>query len=99
LYAVSDLTELVCMDLTESGEKDLVAYICDRSREKFVKGYKGYQVEGTEKLVEDYALGTVKHIIICSALHETKIYEDLLKKGIAPEDMISLSSIVFDYEI
>ena len=94
-YAITEFTELACDDLQNKPSFIELAYICDKNYQKFAMGYKGYQVVGIEKLVKDYHAGIIDQIVVCSIFHINEIFEELLKRGVRLDNLISIINIIF----
>lgn len=95
LYAVTEFTELVCDDLKNGDAFAELTYICDKNYMKFSEGYKGHQVVGIEKLLEDYEADEIEQIVVCSIFHANEIFEELLQRGIRLDDLVSINNIIF----
>ena len=96
LYAVSDFADLICDDVLQCGNEQLICYICDKNADGYKKGRKGYDVVSPDVLVRDYREGKVTKIVICSLIHENAIFKDLISRGIREEDLISVASVIYD---
>lgn len=95
LYAVTDFTELFLADLDQiNGEKDKVV-ICDRAAEAFPFGIWGRTVISPEELTNWYKKGDIKKVIIMSILHENEIFDELMRRGVLLNDIISFVSVVY----
>lgn len=94
LYAVTEFTELFIRDLVKNdGRKPEI--ICDKNAESFCLDVNGYMVISPEKLVCLYKNRKIEKIIIMSVLHENEIIDEMLKKGILLNDIISFVSILY----
>ena len=71
---------LVCPESKQKFEN--IMYICDKNYINYPKGYKGFNVYGIEKLLEDYLANRIDKIIICSIYSSNEIFNNLLEKGV-----------------
>lgn len=93
LYAITDFTEITADDLKKDGME--VVCICDKNKSKIFSDYCGYPLIGVDELVKKYHSAEIEKILVCSLMHEKYIFRDLMKQGVALEDIISISSAVF----
>lgn len=95
LYAVSDFTTLFIRDLEQNGDIETRGMICDKNAEKFHFQFYDWQVILPEELVSQYKNGKIDKIIVMSVLHENEIIDELIKKGILLNDIISILSVIY----
>ncbi len=95
LYAVTDLTYLFIKDMERSGCGYLPETICDQNAERYQFEFKNRTVILPGELVKQYREGKIKKIVVMSVIHENSIIEDLQKRGILLNDLISFVSILY----
>lgn len=94
LYAITDFTEIVCEDLGHKGSGSS-GKICDKRASCYPEKYKGWEVITIEEMMGLYGKGQINKVVIMSVLHENEIISDLLYRGIALNDLISIVSILY----
>lgn len=99
LYAVTEFTEYVLLDLAQNENADRVFCIGDRGYEKYKQGIKGVPVVAPETVTSCYMQGNVNKIIICSVPHANAIYDDFINRGVSPADIITVTSAIFSCKI
>lgn len=95
LYAVTDFTTLFLKDLEQNGEAGASEIICDKNAEAFQFQYNNWPVILPDELADQYKDGKIDKIIVMSVLHENEIIDELLKKGILLNDIISFVSVLY----
>lgn len=95
LYAVSDFTSLFCKDLEINRKEIDQKTICDKNAKQFCQGFEGWNVIEPEELMNRYRSGSVKKIIVMSVLHENEIIEELIKRNVLLDDIISFVSVLY----
>lgn len=95
LYAVTDLTYLFIKDMEKSGCGYLPETICDQNAERYQFEFQHRPIILPEELVKQYREEKIKKIVVMSVIHENSIIEDLQKKGILLNDLISFVSILY----
>lgn len=96
LYAATDLTFLFCEDLEKNhGNGSSEEIIYDRKAEVSQFQFKGHSVLSVSELVRRYKDGKIRKIIIMSTWNENQIINDLIKRGIVLNDIISVVSVLY----
>lgn len=99
LYAITEFTEYVLLDLAQTKDMEKVVCIGDKAYEKYRAGFKAVSVVSPEKVTSCYMQGEVDKIIICSVSHANAIFDDFIKQGVAPGDIITVTSAIFSYKM
>lgn len=97
LYAVTDFTEYMLLDLLQACNLDRVLCIGDKSCKKYDGGLYDVPVVAPETLVEAYQSREIDRIIICSVSHANVIFDELVKRGVAPADIVTVTSAIFSF--
>lgn len=95
LYALTEFSELVMMDVTNSKNDEVIVNICDKQYEKFPGEYYGKKVIGLSELILKYQKKEIDEIVICSIFHTNAIFDELIREGIDIKDIVSIGSILF----
>lgn len=98
LYAVTELTELLYIDITNSDSGVEIACICDKQYRAFVNGYKGNPVIGIEELCRRCRNGEIDCIVVGNVIHENSIIKELTMKGCSLDRVLSINSVIFGCE-
>jgi hypothetical protein len=96
LYAITEFTELVIEDLKRCEKPIKIASICDKNNQKYIDGFQKYKVIGIDELVAGYESKKFDKILICSIFHANEIFTGLMERKIKLEDMISVSTAIFN---
>ncbi len=99
LYTVTEFTEYVLLDLAQNENKKKVVCIGDKGYARYKQGIKGVTVVAPETVTDYYVQGKVDKIIICSISHANVIFDDFIKRGVKPEDIVTVTSAIFSYKI
>lgn len=94
LYAVTDFTTLFIKDLEKNGG-DRPEIICDKNAGGFYHGVLGYVVSTPDEMLHLYRNARIQNIIIMSVLHENEIIDELLRREVQLQDMISIINILY----
>lgn len=95
LYAISDFTTLFLKDLEKNSGSHGPESICDKNAGEFCYGFMGCPVIFPNELVCSYKDEKAEKIIVMSVLHEKEIIDELLKRGILLNDIISFVSVLY----
>ncbi|TCL58122.1 hypothetical protein EDD76_107238 [Kineothrix alysoides] len=96
LYAITEFTELVAEDLEKCDKSIKIVAICDKNNQNHRNGFHQNEVIGIDKLVEEYESKKIDKILICSIFHANEIFYDLMERKIKLEDMITVSTAIFN---
>jgi len=94
VYAGYDLSLLFCDDLRNSKKVKIVC-ICDKNTVAFEGGYKGIKIVGIDELIGLYEKREIDCVVIGYLPYENVITRELLAKGIANKDILSLNHVVY----
>ncbi len=94
LYAVTELGDILIQDLEMQKTKLEVLVLCDKNYYKYPNGIHGIPVIGIDRLADWYQAEKLDKIVVCSVFYSNEIIRDLLKKGIAAEDIITAADII-----
>lgn len=97
IYAITEFTDLICEDMQNEPNSECVKYICDKNADKYGNGYGKYAVVNIDRLIADYKQKKIDKVLICSIFHVNEIFEELINRGIALEDLISVTNAIFSY--
>lgn len=95
LYAVTDFTRLFLDDLDKSNDRDISVMVFDRNVKAFPFGVNKQSVILPSELVYQYTNRKIQKIIVMSIVHENQIIDELTKKGISLNDIISFVSVLY----
>lgn len=94
LYAITDITDLVIKEIQNNNEISLCA-ICDKNHSAyngFYRNVKVVSIDEMQLMMEEKEF----LIIICNPMRENQIFDDLLNRGFSLEDIVSVTSLIFD---
>lgn len=98
LYAVTEFTKYVLLDLMQNSCKEKVVCIGDKAYQRYGLGIERVAVVSPEKVISCYMQGEVDKIIICSVSHANVILDDFISRGVSPADLITVTSAIFSYK-
>lgn len=99
LYAVTEFTEYVLRDLRGSDFPVEVRCIGDRNFIRFPQGVCQTEVVSPNEVLRRYQSGEIEKIMICSLFHENAVFEDFMNQGVRQEDLLSVTSAIFSFDI
>lgn len=94
LYAVTDFTILFIKDLEKNGGIR-PEIICDKNAKNICNGALGYMISIPDEMINLYKSKRIQKVIVMSVLHENEIINELLKRGIMLNDIISFVSVLY----
>lgn len=94
LYAITDFTNLFMADLRKNNGVE-PKIISDKKANKISYDMLGYVILPPEDMVNLYKCGKIRKVIVMSVLHKNEIIDELLKKEILLQDIISIVSVLY----
>lgn len=97
LYAVTEFTKYVLLDLAQNKCKEKVVCIGDKAYQRYRQGIERVPVVSPEKVASCYMQGEVDKIVICSVSHANAIIDDFISRGVSLADLITVTGAIFSY--
>lgn len=99
LYAITEITRVVIMDLEKCNKPVKLNVICDKNYKKYSEGFFQHEVISITDLIDLYKMKKIDKIIICSIFYMNEIFGELMNGGVELEDVISINSAIFNESV
>ena len=94
LYAVTNFTELLIRDIRNTST-DMIWAVCDKNEKDFGKNYLKCRMVTIDEMLIDYKQNKFDKIVVCSVFHANAIIDDLMRKGVKLDDIMTIIQVVF----
>lgn len=96
LYAMTEFTDLILDDFSNSSSMDYIEGIYDRNSINLNKKYRGIELNNVDTMLRNMKENKIDCILICSFNNENAILNELVEKKKVDRHMIfSISEILF----
>ena len=94
LYAVTNFTELLIRDIMNTST-DMIWGVCDKNSKNFGTNYLNCRMINGDEMLMDYKQNKFDKIVVCSIFHANAIINDLIRRGVELDDVLTISQVVF----
>lgn len=96
LYAMTEFTDLILDDFSNSTSMDYIEGIYDRNSFNLNKNYRGIELNNVDTMLRNIKENKIDCIVICSFNNENAIFKELVEKKKVDRHMVfSISEILF----